>query len=769
MRKHILVTFLFVSSVIFAQYSNDFSSSSLKDFFGTTTKFEIRDSLLYLNDLSATSANQAYLAVASESIVDATWEIKVHLDFNPSSSNYARFYLISDKADFTADLNGYFVMIGNTADEVSLYCQTGSTKTKIIDGTDKRLDASSVEVSVKVTRSEKGEWKLYSKLSTEEAFVSEGTCTDLTYETAKYSGVLVNYTSSNGKKVWFDDYNISGEKLAPKYEAKFADIAFSELMVKPSPRVSLPEEEYIEIQNLTNEKIDLKGFLLCDASKKYAFPSVTFLPNQILLLCSEKNLSQFEQYGSCIGFSSFPSLTDSGKLLWIEDKNGQTICFVEYSETWNKNAFKSNGGWALECKDLTNFSNNANNWDFSADKRGGTPATINSVAKRNADSISPDVEKFSVVSNKSIKISFSEPMNVQSLSNKSNYEFSNNLKLDTIIIDFPITSGVTLVFTENLPTEIFEVSMKNITDLAGNLLVNQQFKISAISEMSASDIVVNEFLFGQSSANFVEIYNLSNKTLDLSELYICGRTNDELTSGELLATQQTLMFPSEYAVVTTNAEKLCATFSCAESTKIIEIKSFANFDTKGGNIVLVKRNSEVVSEVAYTAEMCEKMTSKTDFASAERTEFTADDWHTSSEVATPGRANSAFVPDEKENEQDETDEENADNLPEMPMGISLQEKSFSPNGDGYRDELKINCRLDESLGYVKIDIYTAEGKKVKTLVGKTEISSPTTFTWDGTDDDNSLSNIGMYLVYVEVQTAKRGIKHYKLPFAITKD
>jgi len=57
--------------------------------------------------------------------------------FDPSPSNFAKVYLISDEQDLTNDLNGFYVKIGGqvgTWDEVSLYTQTGNTHIKIIDG-----------------------------------------------------------------------------------------------------------------------------------------------------------------------------------------------------------------------------------------------------------------------------------------------------------------------------------------------------------------------------------------------------------------------------------------------------------------------------------------------------------------------------------------------------------------------------------------------------------------------------------------------------------
>src|SRR5690606_34591948 len=104
----------------------------------------------------------AYLSIPSEAIENATWEFFVKLTFNPSSTNYTRIFLTSDQQNLSGILNGYFVMIGGTADEVSLYRQSGSVTTKIIDGKDGRTDTALVMLKLKVTRSETGDWQLFS-------------------------------------------------------------------------------------------------------------------------------------------------------------------------------------------------------------------------------------------------------------------------------------------------------------------------------------------------------------------------------------------------------------------------------------------------------------------------------------------------------------------------------------------------------------------------------------------------------------------------------
>ena len=136
----------------FAQFQDDFSDGDFTinpTWSGESANFEIAGNALHLNAPAATDTS--YLSVASDTIHNAFWEFLVQMDFGTSSSNFAQVYLASDNADLKGNVNGYFVRIGGTTDEVSLYEQTGTTATEIIDGLDSRVGTSTVLARARVT------------------------------------------------------------------------------------------------------------------------------------------------------------------------------------------------------------------------------------------------------------------------------------------------------------------------------------------------------------------------------------------------------------------------------------------------------------------------------------------------------------------------------------------------------------------------------------------------------------------------------------------
>ena len=135
------------------------------------------------------------------------------MDFNPSGSNLFDFHLMSDSANLQSDHNGYFVRVGGTDDEISLFRKSGSTNTKTIDGADDRVNLDPVSFWVKVLRFSNGDWKVYSRLESETAFMLEGSTNDPTYTTSTFTGLLCDYTSTRSSLFWFDDF---GYNQAPK-------------------------------------------------------------------------------------------------------------------------------------------------------------------------------------------------------------------------------------------------------------------------------------------------------------------------------------------------------------------------------------------------------------------------------------------------------------------------------------------------------------------------------------------------------------------------
>jgi hypothetical protein len=208
-----------------AQIHQDFSDAEVftnEHWVNPEGKFIVADGMLKLD--AAAEASSASMSIRCDVIQDAQWDIFVKLNFNPSSTNYARIYLTASEADLKGALNGYYVMIGNTADEVSLYKQTGLTRTKIIDGRDGVLNTSIVEVAIRITRDADGQWTLLSDVGRTGDYILEGTAFDDQHYQSSYFGIFCNYTATRSSHFFFDDLHITGNPYVEPPKAQPKDL-----------------------------------------------------------------------------------------------------------------------------------------------------------------------------------------------------------------------------------------------------------------------------------------------------------------------------------------------------------------------------------------------------------------------------------------------------------------------------------------------------------------------------------------------------------------
>lgn len=235
----ILMTVLFpiwVFSQNSVAWSDDFSDGDFTNnptWSGMTENFIVNAEKQLQSNASA--AAKSYLFTPSEAFDDAVWEFWVRINYNPSGSNYAMVYIIADRADISGDVNGYYVQIGNTTDEISLYRQQGNTRTKIIDGTDKIVDTNPVIVNVRVTRTKDGTFSLFRKRQSDNEifndvdFVQEGTSqNDTIVKGCRFFGVYVSNSSATGKLYFFDDISVKGDKFIDVVPPEWTDLRIVE-------------------------------------------------------------------------------------------------------------------------------------------------------------------------------------------------------------------------------------------------------------------------------------------------------------------------------------------------------------------------------------------------------------------------------------------------------------------------------------------------------------------------------------------------------------
>ena len=202
---------LFCMFSVKAQVDDNFSDGDFTNnptWTGTDASWQV-NSNFQLQSANTVTNSSFYISTENSLATVAQWEAYIRLDFNPSGANFVDFFLTSNQQNLTlsSGIQGYFVRIGNTNDEISLYRKNGNIETVIIDGLNGILNNSSNTIRLKVTRNAANQWELFRDLSgTGSSFTSEGTAFDDTYTTSGYLGFLVKQsTPTFFSKHYFDD------------------------------------------------------------------------------------------------------------------------------------------------------------------------------------------------------------------------------------------------------------------------------------------------------------------------------------------------------------------------------------------------------------------------------------------------------------------------------------------------------------------------------------------------------------------------------------
>ena len=208
----ISICFLFYTKG-YGQFSDNFADGDLTSnpvWTGNTTDWAVNNALQLQSNNSVTNST-FYLSTASAMATTAQWVFYCQMAFNPSSANYVDVYLTASAGDLTASsTTGYFVRIGNTDDEISLYRKEAGAVVKIIDGINGILNSSNNMMKIKVTRNAANQWILSRDLSgTGNNYFSEGVVTDAGFLTSAFFGIVVKQsTASFFQRHFFDDFEV---------------------------------------------------------------------------------------------------------------------------------------------------------------------------------------------------------------------------------------------------------------------------------------------------------------------------------------------------------------------------------------------------------------------------------------------------------------------------------------------------------------------------------------------------------------------------------
>lgn len=524
------------------------------------------------------------------------------------------------------------------------------------------------------------------------------------------------------------------------------DIIISEIMFDPDPPVGLPPCEYIELYNISGFDLNIDGFILQVGDRKHIIKGGFFEADDYLLLTNESDVNSFASPGRIFYTESKFSMDNKTDRLLLMNSSGNVIHGIEYDIDWYKNQLKKYGGWSLEIIDPLYPFAGKTNWSESTDRAGGTPGFSNSINGLNPDLESPLITNIYPRTGKVIHLIFSETMK-ENVRDPENWVITDNTTEDIVLADELIKS-IDIALRDSLVTgTLYKIStLEDMSDQAGNILIIKDDRFGLPAGTEEGDLLFNEVLFDPLPGvpEFIELFNPSEKIIDLSDHFIVSFNSETSDTGKIiwLSEEPRCLMPGDYFVITTDREALINAYSTCDRDRIYELGSLPSMPNEGGGLLLFNRSLVLIDRMNYSEDMHYSMLSITCGVSLERIDTAKpgtdnDNWRSASGTAgyaTPGMENSCGEVEEVVSEE----------------VMSLSSGKISPDNDGREDFLEININLPGDENILEARVYNDMGYPVRKLAENLATGYSSKIIWDGYDDHGHPVREGIYIIFSKI-------------------
>ena len=534
-------------------------------------------------------------------------------------------------------------------------------------------------------------------------------------------------------------------------------IVIDEIMADPSPQVGLPNNEWIELKNVSTSPINIQNWRIADAAGQSGpMPSFILQPDSFIIVCTSSAVPLLSVFGKTIAVTSFPSLDNDGETLSLRSSTGKTIYAVEYSSAWFNNELKKDGGWTLEMVDTKNPCAMSDNWKASNSTTGGTPGYKNSVDAITTDNKAPLLLNAYTADSTTLILNFTEPLDSNLAAIVQNYSIDNNVQFVTAVVLPPLFNKVQLTTASPLnPGIIYTIAAGNIADCNGNKITATAVKTGLPVDAATGELIINEILFNPkpNGVDYVEVYNNSTKILDASKLYIANKSSSGATANiKAFTTSAFYIFPEEYYILTENADLVALQYFVKDPLHVLTVSSMPSYPDDEGAVVLLNAQGSIIDEVDYKDDWHFKLISNDEGVSLERIDpdgpsQQSTNWHSAAAsigYGTPTYKNSQFK-----------------NSSGSASIVEISPKIFSPDNDGFNDIARIQYQTDAPGYMANITIFDANGKVVKALVRNEVLAASGYYNWDGLNDSKQKLPIGTYIVVTEIFNLQGKKKQFK--------
>lgn len=377
------------------------------------------------------------------------------------------------------------------------------------------------------------------------------------------------------------------------------DIIITEYMADPAPIVGLPEVEYIELFNKSDQPINLKSMRLINQDDIVPIGDYLIESGEYVLIVAESNAFQFD-IDNKFGMEKFPDLLNTVGGVGLISITGDYIDLVIYNISWYGDTEKDNGGYSLELINPESSCFGKANWTASSDVSGGTPGRQNSVYSLDPDMDAPSIFSYDLIGTDSLKLNFNEPMDSLSIVEGS---FSvTGLSILNISTSAPYFEEALIHFGEDITSGvIYDLSINGLKDCSGNDLAEGLITFGLGRKPTFNEILITEIMADPDpvikdlpNSEYLEIFNSTSELLSLEDLILTdGSDTTELPSQ--------MLEPQAYLILSPTS----AADNFSEIGNAMGVSNWTSLANGGEQLSLWVEN-ELIFEISYDQDWYEE-------------------------------------------------------------------------------------------------------------------------------------------------------------------
>lgn len=539
----------------------------------------------------------------------------------------------------------------------------------------------------------------------------------------RYTGTISSIFANNGDSL----LNVS-IPITKEFTYYVGQIRISEWMSDPSPSYGLPEVEWLELVNLSDQPVDLNNISIADPSTKVRLPAYLLNSDSVVIIC-HLNACSFFLNKNCIEVNALPSLNNSSDSIFVWANDTLLIDFIQYDLSSMPTDFRSDGGYSMIRKEYPEECVFSQTIDFFEDNIGGSPGTISSLPKTTAFTIQTTVLSASEVNiqmNAKVSIlgtSFYASMGIMhAISNGYAYGTSYTFDLNQALE----TGNAYSFLLDSIHTCRNQVKR-----------INTEIQIIYPKPIERNDVFVNEVLYNPNSGgvDFIELYNPTSKFIQLQNGHFYNQANTTLQ--HVFLSENKIIEPFGFVVLTSDTAILKNQYSNTASENAFQLIHFLSLPDTGGQLIWLNQNGDTLDHVCYGDAYQNPLHRNSEGYSLEKIyssapNFYAANWTTSAVYATPGYVNS------------------------QQMYTGTQHKPFycnpchvTTNLNGVNDFAVLHLGEAVQGCFGSIGIYRLSGEKVIDLIVNQSLGNTNTFQWNGQQQGGALLEDGIYVAVAE--------------------